>query len=147
MTIARITSARGYMENKIFFVFKANLHILFKIFYFIIVSVIFFEYISRPQDAGISRQLVTLTHLFFIGFPLTLFVDFYIFAPLALLDYMFGLKDIYPSRGFDNCILLLIGFINVAAGYHQWFTIIPNIISRTYAKAMRTDGLRSSWRR
>ncbi len=108
-----------------------------RIGYVLVVLAIAWAYYFRPQDAGFIKQEITLLHLFALAFPLSLFVDFWILAPLIALDYFLGgfLSSATSGRIFNHYFVFLLGGVNAVIGYYQWFTVVPRLMKK--AKGFR----------
>jgi len=107
---------------------------LLKIGYVCLVFFIAWEYYVRPQDGGVLRQEITFLHFFWLAFPLSVYVDFWILMPLIALDYLLGgslSATVSGRREIGDIFVLLVGCVNAVAGYHQWFTIVPRWIKKT----------------
>lgn len=126
------TFAQNFMENKIIARIKVAALPAMKVAYWLLVLAIAWAYVVRPQDAGFVRQEITLLHLFLIGFPFSLFVNFWILVPLIGLNYLFDgfLSTATTGRVFDHYFVFVLGGVNAVAGYHQWFTLAPRFVKK-----------------
>ncbi len=101
--------------------------------YIFLVFLIVRAYFDRPQDLGLVRQEITFLQLFWLAFPLSLYVDFWIFVPLGVIDYLLGgllSTTVSGRRELDDIVVLLLGAVNAVAGYYQWFTLVPRFVKK-----------------